>query len=74
MKFLLLYIFVVASAIAGTQGVRKEGSTTYTPVLNAQPAVNKFFKTPTKKCKFQGATLEESLKACIKIEGRWLHI
>jgi hypothetical protein len=74
MKFLLLYIFVIASAIAGTQGVQKEEPTIHTPVLNIQPAPDKFFKTPTKKCKFQGTTLEESLKACIKIEGRWLHI
>ena len=74
MKFLALYIFVIASAIAGTQSSQKEIKPNPLPALNSQSNGNKFFKTPIKKCNLESAKFEESLKACIKIERRWLHI
>jgi len=73
-KFLTLYIFVIATAIAGAKDAQKETKSPQVQVPSSQPVGDKFFKIPTKECKLEGATFEESLKACIKVERRWLHI
>jgi hypothetical protein len=74
MKFLTICILVIATAVAGSQANPQESNPPHITKSVERLSPGKFFKLPAKECHFSDMTIEESLKACIKIKRRWLHI